>query len=178
MNLAHQIYSATNHQTERLNFRNLNLDDVLWWQTFMHDKNATALFPDDYKYPAALKSLQWVERQICRYRDEKGGLLAVIETATNQPIGQCGLLLQSVDDETFWEVGYHFLPQFWHRGFATEAANYFGTFALKKMNCPHVSAIIDDRNIASQKVASKIGFKIEKTLVWHGNKADVFRLKK
>ena len=34
----------------------------------------------------------------------------------------CGLLVQTVDGMQDLEIGYSVLPQYWHKGYATEAA--------------------------------------------------------
>src|SRR5690349_9858902 len=48
------------------------------------------------------------------------GLMAVVLKATGEPIGMCGLLKR--DNLEHPDLGYAFLPEFWSKGYAREAA--------------------------------------------------------
>lgn len=72
-------------------------------------------------------------------------------------IGQCGLTLQEYKGEKVLEIGYLLQKAFWHRGYATEAAEACKQYAFEILNRDEVCSIIRDTNIASQKVARRIG---------------------
>jgi len=43
----------------------------------------------------------------------------LIDKQSGDFIGQCGLLIQTVDEIEELEVGYSILPRFWNKGYAT-----------------------------------------------------------
>lgn len=95
----------------------------------------------------------WLFRQKKRYEQYGFGLWAVILKETKEFIGQCGLTMQDYKNEQVLEVGYLFQKSFWHRGYATEAAQACKEYAFSKLGAEEVYSIIRDTNLPSQKVA-------------------------
>ncbi|MEM8531784.1 MAG: GNAT family N-acetyltransferase [Chloroflexota bacterium] len=54
--------------------------------------------------------------------DHGFGLWIAVLKQTNQFVGQCGLVLQEVENRSEVEIGYLFLRKLWGQGLATEAA--------------------------------------------------------
>src|SRR5258708_12822437 len=70
---------------------------------------------------------QWIERNRQRYQNDGVGLWAMELTKTpdsevREIIGDCGIILQQVEGERLYEIGYHLRRDFWGQGLATEAA--------------------------------------------------------
>jgi len=63
------------------------------------------------------------------------------------------------------EIGYMLLPEYHGKGFATEAIKAIIEFGFKEMNLHSIEAVIDPRNIASEKVLQKCGFLKEAHLI-------------
>lgn len=55
-------------------------------------------------------------------------------------------------------MGYIIHPDHWRQGFGTEAGNLLLEYIFTKMSLNRVELWIDSKNIASQKLASKLGF--------------------
>jgi RimJ/RimL family protein N-acetyltransferase len=108
---------------------------------------------------------EWYNRQIEKYDKCGLGYWAVIEKSSNKIIGQCGLLMVEINGENCLEIGYLFDNQYWHKGFATEAAAACKNYAFEKLKVETVFSTIRPGNIASQKVAERIGMKIEKEII-------------
>jgi len=51
---------------------------------------------------------------------------------------------------------------FWHQGLATEAAKGILEYAFSSLNLTRIICLTDPENIASQKVAERIGMKLER----------------
>ncbi|AAN55735.1 Acetyltransferase [Shewanella oneidensis] len=104
------------------------------------------------------------------YREHGFGLFAV-ELAENRfPIGICGLIkrptLANVD------LGYAFLPQYWGKGYAFEAAA--ASLELgKTLGIERIVAIVSPHNQASKALLSKLGMKFETQLQLTPNDAPV-----
>ncbi len=64
----------------------------------------------------------WIARNRARYDDNGFGLWAVEWSKDGSFVGDCGLVMQSLEETGVVEVGYHVLPAWQRRGIATEAA--------------------------------------------------------
>ena len=166
------------YSSKRLIMRPLNLDDTKLWRSFLDDKRATKYFPEYMRDKHHLHALKWIEKQICRYRDKKGGLLALIEKETGRFVGQSGLIVQTVNDKEELEVGYHLLPEYWGKGYATEAAQFFKDLAFKISDVPSIISNIEISNYPSQAVATRNGLKNTGQFTWHDLEIFIYRIER
>jgi RimJ/RimL family protein N-acetyltransferase len=88
------------------------------------------------------------------------GLYLVELKETGQAIGMCGLIKRDTLDDV--DIGYAFLPKFWSRGYAVEAALAVKQYARDVAGLPRIVAITDPQNAGSIRVLEKIGMKFEK----------------
>jgi [ribosomal protein S5]-alanine N-acetyltransferase len=162
------------HRTKRLFIRPLKEKHISPWIDFLRHPEATRLFPEDRKKDPENAAAKWIEGQQERYTDGRFGLLALhLEDGTF--IGQCGLLKQELDGDTFLEIGYHLLPEYWGKGFATEAAAYFRHYAKEHAIAPFVISIIHRENLRSQAVAGRNGLQPWKETSRGGQPVTLFR---
>jgi ribosomal-protein-alanine N-acetyltransferase len=56
------------------------------------------------------------------------------------------------------EIGYELLPEFWNRGYMTEALQPLLSFAFDELQLHTITANIDPNHIASKRVLEKLGF--------------------
>ena len=76
---------------------------------------------------------------------------------TMTPIGFCGVFLRELMGQLCPELGYRLFPEFWSKGFATEAAMAVKEDAFERLKLAQIFSFIDPRNIRSIRVAEKIG---------------------
>ncbi len=107
----------------------------------------------------------WLTGQLERYGRFGFGLWAVIRKADGLFIGQAGLTWQNVEGAEELEIGYLFNKDFWHRGYATEAAKGCMEYAFRILERPRVVSTIRDINLPSRAVAVRVGMKYEKTFI-------------
>ena len=97
---------------------------------------------------------------ISSYEKNGFGLYLVELKDSGQSIGMCGLIkraeLENVD------IGYAFLPRFWLKGYAVEAAAAVKAYARDVLGLKRLVAITDPANQGSIRVLEKIGLKYEK----------------
>ena len=114
----------------------------------------------------------WIEWNLRNYRQHGFGLW-VIETHAGGFVGDCGLTMQEVEGEWHVEAGWHVRADLRRQGYAAEAAAAVRT-AAQEAGIEHLIAIIRPANVASQRVAAKIGLVLERKVHKSGGPALVF----
>ena len=120
----------------------------------------------------------WLKRQIERYERDGTGLWLVLERATGQPVGQVGLAIQTVQGERLPEVGWLLHRTYWGRGYATEAGAAVRDSALNVWGHPRIISLIRPVNLASQRVAQRLGMAERRRVQFHGFEHCVFEIAK
>jgi ribosomal-protein-alanine N-acetyltransferase len=95
------------------------------------------------------------------YVNDLGGMNALIDKKTNRFVGQCGILVQTIENIERLEIGYEILPEFWNKGFASEAATKCRNYAFKNIFSNSLFSIVYIDNIGAEKVALKNGMTFE-----------------
>lgn len=144
-------------ETERLYVRHLSFDDAAFILRLLNepsflenigDRNIRTL--DDSK--------AYIKRGPMQSHEKHGfGLDCVELKDSEKPIGICGLLqrpgLVDVD------IGYAFLPQFWSKGYALEAASGVLSHAKKILGMERIAAIVNEDNANSICLLEKLNFR-------------------
>ncbi len=78
---------------------------------------------------------------------------------SGQMIGFCGLKFLQDYDEV--DVGYRFLPAFWGRGLATEAASATLRFGFETIGLRRIIGMVVPQNLPSIRVLEKSGLEFE-----------------
>lgn len=141
-------------ETERLYLREMNQSDFESLCKILQDEETM------YAYEGAFSDAEaqdWLDRQISRYQKWGFGLWAVILKETDEMIGQCGLTMQAWKEEEVLEIGYLLQRQYWHKGYAIEAARACKQYAFDILQSKEVCSINRDTNLASQNVAIRNG---------------------
>lgn len=171
-------YLLDGQETERLNFRLLKQSDFESWIEFFKDKSVGKFVGmEDISNPQK-QCEKWFELNQKRYKNDSGGMNALIDKSTNKLIGQCGLLVQEVDGNKEMEIAYSILPKFRNKGYATEAAKKCRDFAFTKFSFDTLIPIVHIKNIKSEKVALKNGMLKTKRTVFEDMPVNIFRINK
>lgn len=157
-------------ETKRLILRKMTQEDLPTLRKILQDAEVMVAyegaFTDD-------EVEAWLDRQLERYNKYGFGLWAVILKETSTMIGQCGLTMQDYDGKEVLEVGYLFCKEYWHHGYATEAAIACKEYAFEKLNAKEVYSIIRDTNIPSRNVAKRNGMAYVGSFVKHYRGVDM-----
>ena len=78
------------------------------------------------------------------------------------PIGMCGLIKRETLEDV--DIGFAFLPPYWGKGFAYEAAAAVMTYGEKVLGLNRIVAITSLDNDRSAKLLEKLGLRFEETL--------------
>jgi ribosomal-protein-alanine N-acetyltransferase len=169
-------YLLTGEESERLRFRLLQPDDFDTWLPFFSTPEAEK-FLGLGAIPTPLdRCRKWFDIVLNRYENDLGGMNVLIDKKTGAFIGQCGLLVQEVDNIKELEIGYSILPDFWGQGFATEAARKCKEYAFINGFTNSLISIIHIENLRSEKVALKNGMHFDRRTVFKDMPVNVFRI--
>ncbi len=111
-----------------------------------------------------------------RYSRDGVAQWAVILKSSGALIGECGISVQTIDDTKEYEIGYRFNPQYWKRGFGSEAAIACRDLGFQKLNIKRLISIIEKENDASIGVAKKVGMSLEKESVFQGIPVQIYSI--
>lgn len=118
----------------------------------------------------------WIEWNQRSYRHHGFGLWYVSLRETGAFVGDCGLTVQHVEGVDEIEVGYHVRADLWGRGYGTEAAAACRDHARDMLDLSRLVAIVDPRNLPSQRVAEKIGMGVERDVTYAGRRNLLFAM--
>lgn len=112
----------------------------------------------------------WLLTCLERYYTTWGfGPYAVVEKQSSNVVGYCGLFhFPDVNGQQEVEIGYRFARMAWGKGYATEAAGAVREYAFHVLGIKRLIAIIDPENLASIRVAEKIGMRYEAQVMLEG----------
>jgi hypothetical protein len=154
-------------QTPRLILRQFHLDDAEAMNAIFGDADVMR-FGDGPQSPQWVRS--WIASSVNEYYSRWGfGSWAVVDKVTSAVIGYCGLSRfpdRCAPGEA--EIGFRLARASWGHGFATEAALAVRDHAFDVLNLPRLIALIDPANIASIRVAEKLGFRFEREAMLPG----------
>lgn len=148
-------------ETERLILRHLVMDDLDELYALYRDPEITKYIPDAPRSrEEAQEELEWHMHGHPRHPEL--GLWATIHKETGKFIGRCGLLPWEIDGKQEVEVAYTIAREYWRQGLGSEAARAILHHGFEKLNLSRLICLVDEENIASQKVAKKMGMRFEK----------------
>lgn len=139
--------------TERLRFREMCPSDLDEMAALLGDPTVMAY------YSAAMtreEAAGWIAWNQDNYRKHGFGLW-ILSSPDGDFVGDCGITWQQVNGARRLEVGYHVRADLQGMGLATEAAIATRNFARDLVQADELIAITHPDNIASQRVAEKIG---------------------
>ncbi|MFC1573344.1 GNAT family N-acetyltransferase [Candidatus Eisenbacteria bacterium] len=108
---------------------------------------------------------RWVQCNLKHQETHGYGLFSVLLKDDAQLIGDCGLEHMDVAGSPEIELGYDLRSDYWGRGLATEAAGAVRDFAWQHLPLRRLISLIRPANVASRRVAEKIGMAKESEIV-------------
>ncbi len=124
----------------------------------------------------SIKIIAHVQKQ---YEQNGIGRWAVILKESNALIGWSGLKLEDgIRAESYYDLGYRFMPKYWNKGFATEAAIASLKYGFETLNYPSICAAADVNNEASNNVIQKCGLVFIETFMFENALHNWYRLTK
>lgn len=151
-------------RTERLVLRGFTKEDARFAISIWNDKDMGQYLPDESMDEITEEYLQLVENL---GEDKKCCYLIAESKDTKERIGTCSFIPN--EDGTVYDLAYCVHREFWRQGYATEMAKGMIDYA-KSQGAKKAIIFINQENVASNKVAQKLGFAVvgEKTYLKRG----------
>ncbi len=86
--------------------------------------------------------------------------LAITLPEDGRLIGTCGIR-RKPDNDSEGDIGYELAPEFWGRGYATEAAAAMVAYGFSELGLHRISSWCIADNVASARVLEKVGLQLE-----------------
>ncbi|MFS2087208.1 GNAT family N-acetyltransferase [Paenarthrobacter nicotinovorans] len=141
--------------TKRLRFREMTPADIDGMSSLLGDPHVMTYYPAPKTREEAAA---WIDWNRANYAHHGYGLW-IVETHDGGFVGDCRLTWQNVNGRSELEVGYHVRLALQRRGYATEAALACLEYARDVVEVDRLVAIIHPDNVASRRVAERIGMR-------------------
>lgn len=160
--------SPSRLETTRLILRPMLQSDFEALLLIFTDLRVMASFNED---PFTREQMQrWLQRNLDHQEEFGYGLFSVLLKETGELIGDCGLEQMEVNGAQAAELGYDFRSEFWNQGYATEAAAAVRDYAFHVLKLPRLISLIRVGNLASKRVAEKVGMTLAEEFTRYGNR--------
>ena len=147
-------------ETERLSLQHLNAGDAEFLIELLNDPSFIRNIGDRGVRTVQDAQAYVQNGPVASYAKNGFGLDLVILKDTGEPIGICGLIKRPTLDDV--DIGYAYLPRYWSKGYAVEAASAVKQYAQDVIGLKRLVAIVDPLNLGSIRMLEKIGFTFEK----------------
>lgn len=151
-------------ETQRLILRPMRQTDFDALLLIFTDRNVMAAFHHDPFTPQQMQG--WLRRNLDHQNEFGYGLFSVLRKDTHELIGDCGL--EQMEEMGAAELGYDFRSDVWNRGYATEAASAVRDYAFDILHLPQLISLIRVGNLASKRVAEKVGMTLTEEFTRYG----------
>lgn len=158
-------------ETERLTLRKITLDDAAFMLDLLNQPSFIQFIGD--RGVRTLDDARRIieDRYLTAYERLGFGIYLTLLRGTSIPIGICGLVKRDGLDDM--DIGYAFLPQYWSKGYASEAASAVLTYARSTLGMKRILGITIPGNTSSIRVLEKIGLKFERMIRLPGEETDL-----
>jgi RimJ/RimL family protein N-acetyltransferase len=146
--------------TDRLVLREFITDDWPALLAYQRDPRYLRLYPWTERTVAEVQALVQMFVDQRSEQPRRKFQLAITFPDGGQVIGNCGIRRKPEND---WEadIGYELAPEYWGRGYATEAALAIVDFGFRELGLHRVSSWCIADNAASARVLERVGLRPE-----------------
>ena len=154
-------------ETARLRLRLWRDDDIEHIDRIRSDERFMR-----YLGPRVDDALTELARVRTHWEEKRYGIWAVEDRESGRFVGRCGLQVHRLWPDDV-ELGWGIDPELWGRGYASEAATAALEHAFETVALPRVVSIVHPENIASIRVAEKLGERPYGTVYWANGDVDL-----
>lgn len=145
--------------TERLRLRRLTPDDAGFALRLLNEPSFIRYVADRGVRTLEQARAYLRDGPLASYERNGFGLWLVEEKESGAAAGICGLVKRAELEDV--DIGYSLLPEFWSRGYASEAAAGVLHYARSALGLRRIVAVTSPDNHASIRLLEKLGFVYE-----------------
>ena len=151
-------------ETDRLTIREFSLND----EADIHEYGCDPEVVEHMIWgPNSLADTQEALFRMIKFQEESPRVnfeFAIVLKASGKVIGGCGLRLGNAIDKV-GDIGYVLNRKFWGQGIMTEAVALLLRFGFEDLGLHRITAMTRPKNLGSQRVLTKSGFRHEGTFL-------------
>ncbi|HJS20828.1 MAG TPA: GNAT family N-acetyltransferase [Anaerolineales bacterium] len=147
-------------ETERLTLRPLTDEDAGFILELLNDPSFIRNIGDRKVRTLQDARTYITDGPVASYARNGFGLYLVELTESGAAMGMCGLIRRNTLNDV--DIGYAFLPMYWSKGYAFEAALAMKQHARDVLGLRRMVAIVDPQNLSSIRLLEKLGMKFER----------------
>ena len=122
-------------ETERLYLRRMTNDDFDEVKEMLFNPKVMSA----WEYTFTEQDVkEWIKKNLDKYQKYSLGYFLVLDKISTKVLGQAALMPDEIDGKNYYEIGYIFKPENWHKGYATECALALADYAFKTLCCQEV----------------------------------------
>lgn len=154
-------------ETQRLIIRPWMDSDASDFLALSNDEGFKSFPITKYQQPDLVSAQLWIQQNNAK--------LAVFEKGAGL-VGMGGLTPWILEDEELVDVTYRLRTSAWGRGLGMELAQALVDYGISQLSLAQITATITPDNVASKKIAEKLGMKFDKTIILLGVPTELYRL--
>jgi [ribosomal protein S5]-alanine N-acetyltransferase len=149
-------------ETERLLLREIVKEDAQSIYDCFSNNDVTRYYGLD-PLPSIEQAKELVEFFAKNYKEKRGIRWGIEIKGRKEMIGTVGFNAWSPKHKRA-EIGYELHPEYWRKGYATEAVSEVISYGFKELDLTRIGAIVFIENKASNELLTKLGFQKEGVL--------------
>ena len=151
-------------ETERLILREYQESD--WESVHQYGQQESILIYEIWGPNTVEQTKAFIEKSIIERKENprRAFELCVTLKSNMELIGGCGFRINS-ENKKRGDIGYIIKPDYWNKGFATEASKGLLDFMVKNHSITEIEATCDALNLQSIRVLEKCGLKKTKEII-------------
>jgi RimJ/RimL family protein N-acetyltransferase len=158
-------------ETARLVLRHLTAEDAAFMLRLLNEPSWIRFIGD-----RGVRTLEGAREYIAKgpvasYERHGFGLFLVELKGEGTAAGICGLIKRDALEDV--DIGFAFLPEFWGRGYAHEAAAAMMEHAQRVLGFKRVAAIVASDNESSIRLLEKLGMSFERMIRLPGDDEEI-----
>jgi RimJ/RimL family protein N-acetyltransferase len=146
-------------ETERLILRPMTVNDAAFILELLNEPSFIKNIGDRKVRTLDGAKAYITDGPVASYAKNGFGLYLVELMETRESMGMCGLIRRNTLKDV--DIGYAFLPRYWSRGYAFEAAIAMKQYA-QEIGLKRLVAVVDPENQPSIHLLEKLGMKYER----------------
>jgi len=154
--------------TVRLDIRSWTIDDAPAFFELSRDPGFTSFQITDYKQKSVESAREWIQSHPEKY--------GVWLKESGELIGMGGLTQWKWEGEELVDITYRLKTSAHGKGYGWELAQALVDYGFKSMGLTQITATITPDNLASKKIAHKLGMKFDRRIELLGVATDLYRL--